>query len=65
MSTYHTTVLLDEAVTALNMRPNGVYVDATFGGGGHSRLILEGLGDKGKHIGFDQDDDVRSQIIED
>ncbi len=64
MSTYHTTVLLDEAVTALNVRPDGVYVDATFGGGGHSRLILSGLGDKGKLIGFDQDDDVRSQIIE-
>ncbi len=63
MSTYHTTVLLDEAVNALNIRPDGVYVDATFGGGGHSRLILRGLGDKGKLVGFDQDDDVRSQII--
>lgn len=65
MSTYHTTVLLNEAVEALNIRLDGVYVDATFGGGGHSRLILRGLGDKGKLIGFDQDDDVRSQMIED
>lgn len=65
MSTYHTTVLLNEAVEALNIRPDGVYVDATFGGGGHSRLILRALGDKGKLIGFDQDDDVRSQMIED
>lgn len=65
MSTYHTTVLLNEAVEALNIRPEGIYVDATFGGGGHSQLILRGLGDKGKLIGFDQDDDVRSQIVED
>jgi 16S rRNA (cytosine1402-N4)-methyltransferase len=65
MSIYHTTVLLEEAVHALNIRPEGIYVDATFGGGGHSGLILRGLGDKGKLIGFDQDDDVRSQIVED
>lgn len=65
MSTYHTTVLLNEAVEALNIHPEGIYVDATFGGGGHSQLILRGLGDKGKLIGFDQDDDVRSQIVED
>ena len=64
MSNYHTTVLLNEAVEGLNIRPDGVYVDATFGGGGHSRLILSGLGDRGKLIGFDQDDDVRSQIID-
>ena len=64
MSNYHTTVLLNEAVEGLNIRLDGVYVDATFGGGGHSRLILSGLGDKGKLIGFDQDDDVRSQIID-
>ena len=65
MSTYHTTVLLNEAVEALNIRPEGTYVDATFGGGGHSQLILRGLGDKGKLIGFDQDDDARTQLIED
>ena len=64
MSNYHTTVLLNEAVEGLNIRPDGVYVDATFGGGGHSRLILSSLEDRGKLIGFDQDDDVRSQIIE-
>ena len=64
-STYHTTVLLNEAVDALNLRPDGTYIDVTFGGGGHSRLILRGLGDKGKLIGFDQDDDARAQSIED
>lgn len=63
MSTYHTTVLLHEAVEALNIRPDGIYVDATFGGGGHSQLILRDLSDRGKLIGFDQDDDVRSQIV--
>jgi 16S rRNA (cytosine1402-N4)-methyltransferase len=62
MSTYHTTVLLNEAVEALAIRPEGVYVDATFGGGGHSQLILRGLGDRGKLVAFDQDDDVRTQM---
>ncbi|MBL7814522.1 MAG: 16S rRNA (cytosine(1402)-N(4))-methyltransferase RsmH [Saprospiraceae bacterium] len=64
-ATYHTTVLLNEAVEALNVRPDGTYVDATFGGGGHSRLILMGLTTNGKLIGFDQDEDVRSQMLED
>ena len=65
MSTFHTTVLLHEAVEALSLRPNGVYVDATFGGGGHSREILRGLDDDGKLFGFDQDADVRSQLVDD
>jgi 16S rRNA (cytosine1402-N4)-methyltransferase len=55
---YHTTVLLQEAVEGLAIRPDGVYVDATFGGGGHSRLILERLGPHGKLIAFDHDADA-------
>ncbi len=55
---YHTTVLLNEAVDGLAIKEDGVYVDATFGGGGHSRAILERLGPKGKLIAFDQDADA-------
>ncbi len=55
---YHTTVLLQEAVDGLNIKEDGVYVDATFGGGGHSRAILERLGKNGKLIAFDQDADA-------
>jgi 16S rRNA (cytosine1402-N4)-methyltransferase len=55
---YHTTVLLQEAVDGLAIKPDGVYVDVTFGGGGHSRLILERLGPNGKLIAFDQDADA-------
>ncbi len=51
----HITVLLDEAVDGLNIKPSGVYVDGTFGRGGHSRLILERLGDNGRLIGIDRD----------
>ncbi|WP_445488426.1 16S rRNA (cytosine(1402)-N(4))-methyltransferase RsmH [Niallia sp. 03133] len=52
----HTTVLLNEAVDALNIRPDGIYVDCTLGGAGHSELILSKLSDKGRLIAFDQDD---------
>ena len=55
---YHTTVLLHEAVDGLAIKEDGVYVDATFGGGGHSRAILEKLGPKGILIAFDQDADA-------
>ncbi len=55
---YHTTVLLKEAVDALGVKPDGTYVDATFGGGGHSREILSRLGPAGKLIAFDQDADA-------
>ena len=55
MSTGHVTVLLDEAVTALAIRPEGVYVDTTFGRGGHSRAILARLGPKGHLIALDRD----------
>ncbi len=53
---YHIPVLRDESVEGLNIKPDGVYVDATFGGGGHSREILNQLSSKGKLIGFDQDE---------
>lgn len=51
----HITVLLDEAVHALAVKPDGVYVDGTFGRGGHSRKILEKLGSHGRLIAFDRD----------
>lgn len=55
---YHTTVLLKETVDGLNIKSDGVYVDATFGGGGHSREILSRLGENGRLIAFDQDADA-------
>jgi 16S rRNA (cytosine1402-N4)-methyltransferase len=54
-SDYHIPVLLNETVAGLNIRPDGVYVDCTFGGGGHSRAILERLGPDGRLVAFDQD----------
>ena len=51
----HITVLLNEAVDALNIRPSGIYVDGTFGRGGHSRLILSRLNEQGRLIVFDKD----------
>jgi 16S rRNA (cytosine1402-N4)-methyltransferase len=57
-SFYHTSVLLNEAIDGLAIKENGVYVDATFGGGGHSKAILERLGKDGKLIAFDQDADA-------
>lgn len=51
----HTTVLLDEAVNGLNLQPEGIYIDGTFGRGGHSRLILSQLGEKGRLIAIDRD----------
>jgi 16S rRNA (cytosine1402-N4)-methyltransferase len=62
---YHTPVLLKETIDALNIKPNGIYVDCTFGGGGHSKAILEKLGDDGKLIAFDQDEDARKNIPKD
>ena len=62
---YHIPVLLKETVDALMVRSNGIYVDCTFGGGGHSRAILEKLGEEGKLIAFDQDEDARSNITKD
>ena len=54
----HTTVLLNEAVQALNIHPDATYVDGTFGRGGHSQLILSQLSPKGKLIAFDKDPDA-------
>ncbi len=58
---YHTPVMLAECIEGLNIRPNGTYLDLTFGGGGHSRAILERLGEGGKLIAFDQDEDARAE----
>lgn len=58
MSTYHRSVLLHESLDALGIVPDGVYVDVTFGGGGHSKEILKRLGPEGKLIAFDQDEDA-------
>ena len=55
---YHTSVLLNEAVEGLGIRPDGIYVDATFGGGGHSRAILAQLGPQGRLFAFDHDADA-------
>lgn len=62
---YHNPVLLDKAVGGLDIKNDGVYVDVTFGGGGHSRKILDRLGPKGKLIAFDQDKDALSNTIQD
>jgi len=51
----HQSVLLEEALESLNIRPDGIYIDATFGRGGHSRAILQQLNEEGRLIGFDQD----------
>ena len=55
---YHIPALLPEAIEALNINPDGIYVDVTFGGGGHSREILKHLSDKGRLFGFDRDRDA-------
>ncbi|MEZ4891613.1 MAG: 16S rRNA (cytosine(1402)-N(4))-methyltransferase [Saprospiraceae bacterium] len=55
---YHVSVLLNEAVDSLQVTPGSKYADATFGGGGHSKLILERLGGKGHLYAFDQDEDA-------
>ncbi|MBW2936698.1 16S rRNA (cytosine(1402)-N(4))-methyltransferase RsmH [Aureisphaera sp. CAU 1614] len=62
---YHNPVLLKETVEGLNIQPNGVYVDVTFGGGGHSKEILERLGEDGKLLAFDQDKDALKNDIDD
>lgn len=64
-SDYHIPVLFHESLEALNIKPNGVYVDCTFGGGGHSRGILEKLDEHGKLIAFDQDADAQRNLPDD
>lgn len=62
---YHKPVLLQESVDGLQIKPEGVYVDVTFGGGGHSREIMSRLGKRGKLFAFDQDEDAQRNIIND
>ena len=64
-SGYHTPVLLQECIDGLDIWPGGIYVDCTFGGGGHSKAILEQLNENGKLIVFDQDDDARKNLPKD
>ena len=59
---YHIPVLLDESVNGLNIKPSGIYVDVTFGGGGHSKEILSRLNGKGRLFSFDQDADAEKNI---
>lgn len=62
---YHIPALLNECINGLNIKPNGTYVDVTFGGGGHSRAIMEHLGTEGRLLGFDQDMDAWANRLED
>ena len=62
---YHKPVLLQELIDSLEIKKNGVYVDLTFGGGGHSREILKRLGEVGKLIAFDSDEDSERNIVDD
>ena len=65
MTNYHTSVLLQACINNLNINPSGVYVDLTFGGGGHSALILKHLNEKGKLFAFDQDADALKNAFTD
>jgi 16S rRNA (cytosine1402-N4)-methyltransferase len=62
---YHNPVMLQECMEGLSIQPSGVYVDVTFGGGGHSRAILERLGAEGMLFGFDQDPDALANVPQD
>jgi 16S rRNA (cytosine1402-N4)-methyltransferase len=62
---YHIPAMLNECIEGLNIKSSGIYVDATFGGGGHSRGILKQLGENGHLYGFDQDEDAKNNIIND
>lgn len=62
---YHIPVLAEECIEGLNIKESGIYVDVTFGGGGHSRLILNKLGDKGRLFGMDRDPDAEKNKIQD
>ncbi len=63
--TYHVPVLLKESIDSLNIKPDGIYVDVTFGGGGHSREILSRLSPEGHLYSFDQDADAEKNIVDD
>lgn len=62
---YHIPVMLEPCLEGLDIQPDGVYVDVTFGGGGHSTAILKRLGENGRLIAFDQDEDVKAHLPED
>ena len=62
---YHIPVLLDESVSGMNIQPGGIYVDVTFGGGGHSKEILNRLDHTGRLLSFDQDEDAEKNIVND
>lgn len=62
---YHNPVMLNESVDGLDIKKDGIYVDVTYGGGGHSKEILKRLGDKGRLIAFDQDADVEANVVKD
>ena len=62
---YHNPVMLAESIDGLNIRPDGIYVDATFGGGGHSRAVMSRLGEEGRLFAFDQDADAAKNAIDD
>jgi 16S rRNA (cytosine1402-N4)-methyltransferase len=62
---YHQPVMLEQCIEGLNIKPDGTYVDVTFGGGGHSRAILDQLSSKGKLIAFDQDNDAIKNLPDD
>ena len=63
--TYHVPVLLNESIDGLDIKPDGIYIDVTFGGGGHSKEILRRLGKKGHLYSFDQDPDAEKNIVND
>ncbi|MDP2413152.1 16S rRNA (cytosine(1402)-N(4))-methyltransferase RsmH [Daejeonella sp.] len=65
MTDYHNPVMLQECMEGLNIKPDGIYVDVTFGGGGHSREILKHLGPKGRLLAFDQDADAQKNLPKD
>jgi 16S rRNA (cytosine1402-N4)-methyltransferase len=65
MIDYHNPVMLQECINGLAIKPNGIYVDVTFGGGGHSREILSHLGKEGRLVAFDQDADARRNLPHD
>jgi len=62
---YHVPVMLEECLDGLNLKEDGTYIDVTFGGGGHSKAILDRLGAKGRLIVFDQDEDALNNVIDD
>ena len=65
IETYHVPVMLDECISALNIKPNGIYVDLTMGGGGHTREILKHLGPEGHLYSLDQDPDAEANVPQD